>query len=106
MQADGKKAEAVEREATALIQKVLDACPVPTRMSTIEGDTLYRNPASKELYGDRARIGDYYVDPDDRQTLVSVLLEKGCIDDFRVRAPRTFLPVQHPSTPARGRPFD
>lgn len=85
MQADGKKAEAVEREATALIQKVLDACPVPTRMSTIEGDTLYRNPASKELYGDRARIGDYYVDPDDRQTLVSVLLEKGCIDDFRVR---------------------
>lgn len=85
MQADGKKAEAVEREATALIQKVLDACPVPTRMSTIEGDTLYRNPASKELYGDRARIGDYYVNPDDRKTLVGELLDKGCIDDFRVR---------------------
>ena len=85
MQADGKKAEAVEREATALMQKVLDACPVPTRMSTIEGDTLYRNPASKELYGDRARIGDYYVNPNDRKTLVGVLQDKGCIDDFRVR---------------------
>lgn len=85
MQADGKKAEAVEREATVLMQRVLDACPVPTRMSTIAGETLYRNPASKELYGDRSHIGDYYVDPDDRQTLVSVLLEKGCIDDFRVR---------------------
>ena len=28
--------------------------PVPTRMSTIDGQTLYRNPASRELYGDRA----------------------------------------------------
>ncbi|PWK65845.1 ATP-binding protein [Aminobacter sp. AP02] len=85
MQADGKKAEAVEREATALMQKVLDACPVPTRMSTIEGETLYRNPASRELYGDRAYIDDYYVNPDDRKMLVKVLLDKGCIDDFRVR---------------------
>ncbi|AWC23367.1 Sensor protein ZraS [Aminobacter sp. MSH1] len=80
-----KKAEAIEREATALMQMVLDACPVPTRMSTIEGETLYRNPASRELYGDRAHIGSYYVNPDDRKTLVGVLMDKGCIDDFRVR---------------------
>ena len=32
-----KKAEAAEREATALLQQVLDACPSPTRMSTIDG---------------------------------------------------------------------
>ena len=32
-----KKAEAAEREATALLQKVLDACPTPTRMSSIDG---------------------------------------------------------------------
>ena len=56
-----KKAEAAEREATALLQKVLDACPTPTRMSTIDGETLYRNPASRELYGDRPQLVDYYV---------------------------------------------
>jgi PAS domain S-box-containing protein len=80
-----KKAEAVEREATALMQKVLDACPSPTRMSTIEGETLYRNPASRRLYGDRPQITDYYVDPDDSRALVKVLAESGSIDDFRVR---------------------
>ena len=80
-----KKAEAVEREATALMQKVLDACPSPTRMSTIEGETLYRNPASRRLYGDRPQITDYYVDPDDSRALVQVLVENGSIDDFRVR---------------------
>jgi PAS domain S-box-containing protein len=80
-----KKAEAAEREATALLQKVLDACPSPTRMSSIEGETIYRNPASRELYGDRSQLIDYYVDPDDRKTLIEVLLDKGHIDDFRVR---------------------
>ena len=80
-----KKAEAVAGEAMALMQKVLDACPSPTRMSTIDGETLYRNPASLELYGDRAEIGDYYVDPEERHTLVDVLLEQGWINDFRVR---------------------
>lgn len=82
---ESKKAEAAERKATALMQKVLDACPSPTRMSTIEGETLYRNPASRKLYGDRPRLTDYYVDPGDRETLVRVLQEKGAIDDFRVR---------------------
>ena len=80
-----KKGEVAEREATALLQRVLDACPVPTRMSTIEGKTLYRNPASKELYGDRVDVGDFYVDKDDRNALVDALLERGRIDDFRVR---------------------
>jgi PAS domain S-box-containing protein len=80
-----KKVEEAERKATALMQKVLDACPSPTRMSTMEGETLYRNPASKRLYGDRPRLTDYYVDQGDRETLVRVLQEKGAIDDFRVR---------------------
>jgi PAS domain S-box-containing protein len=80
-----KKAEAAEREATALMQKVLDACPSPTRMSTIDGETLYRNPASCKLYGDRARIADYYVQPDDSEALVDALTRTGSIDDFRVQ---------------------
>jgi PAS domain S-box-containing protein len=80
-----KKAEAVEREATALMQKVLDACPSPTRMSTIDGETLYRNPASRRLYGDRPQITDYYVDADDSRALVHGLTRSGSIDDFRVR---------------------
>ena len=80
-----KKAEASEREATAMLQKVLDACPTPTRMSTLEGDNLYRNPASKALYGDRAHIIDHYTDPNDRKIFLETLQAKGRIDDFRVR---------------------
>ena len=80
-----KEAEAAERKATALLQEVLDACPTPTRMSSIEGETLYRNPASKALYGDRPTIADHYVDQADRETLVEALQRKGRIDDFRVR---------------------
>ena len=80
-----KVAEAAEREATALLQKVLDACPTPTRMSSMDGETLYRNPASHELYGDRARIADHYVDPADRKAFVDALQQKGRIDDYRVR---------------------
>ena len=55
-----KRAEAAERDATALLQKVLDACPVPTRMSSIDGKTIYRNPASEALYGDRTDVADFY----------------------------------------------
>ena len=82
---ESKKAEAAEREATALMRQVLDACPAPTRMTTIEGETLYRNPASWRLYGDRPKITDYYVHPNDSRTLMGSLLEKGHIDDFRVQ---------------------
>ncbi|WP_157020318.1 PAS-domain containing protein [Mesorhizobium xinjiangense] len=80
-----KKAEAAEREATALMRQVLDACPMPLRMSTVEGKTLYRNPASNKLYGDRSRLTDYYVGPQDRETLIGILLDRGSIDDFRTR---------------------
>ena len=72
-------------EANALLQQVLDACPSPTRMSTIEGETLYRNPASHELYGDRPRIIDYFVNPGDRDELIATLRDKGQLDEFRVR---------------------
>ena len=68
-----KNADAMERDATALLQKVLDACPSPTRMSTLDGDTLYRNPASWQLYGDRPQISDYFVSPYDRDRLIQTL---------------------------------
>ncbi|WP_353646814.1 PAS-domain containing protein [Mesorhizobium sp. WSM2239] len=80
-----KKAEAVERDATALLQRVLDACPSPIHMTTIEGETLYRNPATKDLYGDRPQITDHYVDPEYSRILVQTLMERGRIDDFRVQ---------------------
>jgi PAS domain S-box-containing protein len=80
-----KKAEAAEREATVLLQKVLDACPAPTQMSSTDGQTLYRNPACRELYGDRRQLMDHYVDPNDRNTLIDALLDRGRIDDFRLR---------------------
>ncbi|SJM29791.1 putative Histidine kinase [Mesorhizobium delmotii] len=80
-----KKAEAAERDATALLQKVLDACPSPIHMTTIEGETLYRNPATRDLYADRPRITDHYVDPDYSAILERTLIAKGRIDDFRVQ---------------------
>ncbi len=80
-----KHADAIERDATALLQKVLDACPSPTRMSTIDGQTLYRNPASWQLYGDRPRITDYFVNPVDREGLIRTLQEKGRLDEFRIQ---------------------
>ncbi|WP_292608513.1 PAS domain-containing protein, partial [Mesorhizobium sp.] len=80
-----KKAEAFERDATTLLQKVLDACPSPIRMTTFEGQTLYRNPATRDLYADRPRITDHYVDPDKSAILERTLIEKGRIDDFRVQ---------------------
>ena len=80
-----KKADAIERDATALLQRVLDACPSPTRMSTLDGDTLYRNPASRELYGDRPQIANYFVNPDDRERLIKTLRMKGHLDDFRIQ---------------------
>ncbi|RUM95305.1 PAS domain S-box protein [Pseudaminobacter arsenicus] len=80
-----KKAEAIERDATALLQKVLDACPSPTHMSTLDGETLYRNPASRELYGERPQITDYYLNPRDSQTLIRMLIDAGRVDDFRVQ---------------------
>jgi signal transduction histidine kinase/ActR/RegA family two-component response regulator len=80
-----KKAEASEREATALLKQVLDACPTPTRMSTIDGENLYRNPASNALYGDRPHISEHYVDQSDRTVFIDTLMSKGRIDDFRVR---------------------
>lgn len=82
---ESKKVEAAEREATVLMRQVLDACPMPVRMSTIEGETLYCNPASKKLYGDRPRIIDYYVDPHDREALMCKLLEENSVDRFRTR---------------------
>jgi len=82
---ESKKAEAAQREATVLMKQVLDACPAPTRMTTIEGETLYRNPASHRLYGDRPKITDYYLDPKDSERLIGTLLTKGIVDDFRVQ---------------------
>ena len=80
-----KNADAMERDATALLQKVLDACPSPTRMSTLDGDTLYRNPASWQLYGDRPQISDYFVSPYDRDRLIQTLRVTGRLDDFRIQ---------------------
>ncbi len=80
-----KRAEAAEREATTLMRQILDACPMPLRMLTIEGETLYRNPASRDLYGDRAQIADYFVDPSQFETLIGLLLETGSVTDFRAR---------------------
>lgn len=80
-----KWADVAERDLTTRLQGILDACPSAMRMSTIDGETLYRNPASRDLYGDRPQLVSYYANPDDRAEFLRILLQQGRIDDFRVR---------------------
>lgn len=80
-----KKFEAAERDSNAVVHQVLDGCPSPTFMATVEGETLYRNAASIALYGARSNARDSYVRPQDRDTLVKLLLEYGKVDDYRVQ---------------------
>ena len=54
-------------------------------MSSIDGKTIYRNPASEALYGDRTNVADFYADKHDRKRMIDGLLRTGRIDDFRVR---------------------
>ncbi len=63
--------------------------------STIEGEVLNANPAmakmlgyasAEELIGAHLDLNqDIYVNPDDRQTLLSQILRKGMINDFEVQ---------------------
>lgn len=80
-----KKLEEAEKNANALVHQVLDACPSPTRMSTLDGETLYRNAASIALYSARPNGTDSFVDPRDRKRLIDKLVAGGKVDDFRVK---------------------
>ena len=73
-----KKAEAAEREATALLQKVLDACPTPTRMSSIDGqDALSQSRQPRALRRSRRRSSTTMSIRTTASTLIDTLLQEG-----------------------------
>ena len=95
-----KKAEAAEREATALLQKVLDACPV----ADPHVDDRRRNALSQSgQQGSSTAIApqlvDYYVDPDDRDRLHRALAARTAASTISACGSTT------PTTASSGVPF-
>ena len=81
-----KNAEAAQREADALVSRVLEASPVNLQMTRArDGRLLYRSPATKALFGEVKTAIDYYVDPKSREPYIKELLETGAVDDFETQ---------------------
>ena len=73
-----------QMKAQALIQQVLEACPVPLQMTKAEtGETLFRSPETLALFGDNPHAKSYYVDPDDRKAYLQELRDKGFVRNRR-----------------------
>ena len=90
-----KEMELALRESEELVRRVLEACPVPLRMTRAEdGKILYDNPATKALYGGppagggESAIG-YFADPVDRPPWLRALRERGAVDDHEVQLKRS-----------------
>jgi PAS domain S-box-containing protein len=78
-----KRAELAEREADALLRRVLEACPVNIQMTRVDdGKLLYRSPAAAALHGEVGSAKDYYFNPEDRRLYVERLRRDGFVDDY------------------------
>ncbi|MGI9462501.1 MAG: PAS-domain containing protein, partial [Aestuariivirgaceae bacterium] len=78
-----KQVEAAQREADEIVRQVLDTCPVPIQMSTIEdGSILYRNPAHFDLMGHKKRATDNFAEPERRQPYIEALLRDGKLERY------------------------
>lgn len=90
-----RRAERAVRESAELLQKVLEACPVPVKMTRLsDGQIIYQSPASRDLYGGGADAGaayarDAFVDPADCERLTERLIRDGGVDGFEVELRRT-----------------
>ncbi|MEM8686047.1 MAG: PAS-domain containing protein [Pseudomonadota bacterium] len=80
-----KLMEEAQRQSDAVVRQVLDACPIPIQMSTVEtAELLYRSPAHYALFGEVEDGRDYYINPDDRLEYIKRLNTVGVVDDFEV----------------------
>ncbi len=80
-----KLMEEAQRQSDAVVRQVLDGCPVPIQMATLEsGKILYRSPAHFRLFGDIEEIREYYVRPEDRDRYVQTLRDQNLIDDMEI----------------------
>ncbi len=84
-----KQMEAAQREADALVQQVLEACPVMIMMNELEnGEVIYRSPATKALFGEVDSVCSFYADISDRGRYLAQLRKHGYVDDFEYLARR------------------
>lgn len=80
-----KLMEEAQRQSDAVVRQVLDGCPVPIQMATLEGGKiLYRSPAHYRLFGDIEDVREYYVRPEDRAAYVQTLREQRRIDGMEI----------------------
>ena len=78
-----RQMEAAEREADALVQQVLEACPVMIMMNEFEsGEVIYRSPATTALLGEPESVRLFYADINDRSRYLKQLKKHGYVDDF------------------------
>lgn len=78
-------------EANELVRHVLEACPIPVRMTRlVNGEILYESPFSKMAYGGVPEqapriVLDHYVDPSDRKGYIKQLKRHGQVENYVVQ---------------------
>lgn len=84
-----RRFEESEREAEALLGKVLEACPANLVMSRVgDGRILYRSPAATQLLGQIRNFHEHFTSRGERADFVTALLPDGSVDDMLVGARR------------------
>ncbi|MDC1198934.1 PAS-domain containing protein, partial [bacterium] len=84
-----KRAEQAQRDADALMRRVLEACPVSLVMSRADdGEILYRSGRVIEMFGEFANVQDYWPDTDGRRKFISTLQAQGRVDDLETTLQR------------------
>ena len=79
-----------EREADALLRKVMEACPAALVMSRItDGQIVYRSPAARDLLGPGQNAANHFISHTDRADFVTALLPEGRIDELTIELQRT-----------------
>ena len=90
-----KRMEQALRESEALIRQILEACPVPVLMWSLEADkVIYENPASQALFdwdATRLEVGDrlkVYTDLADRERYLARLRDKRFVNGMEMQFQR------------------
>lgn len=87
---ENKKAEKAQKQASELVQKVVEACPANFLMSRMEtGEVLFRSAASKELFGEKPSARGHWKNTDDRERYLTTLIKDGRVDDMFVEGLRS-----------------
>jgi PAS domain S-box-containing protein len=77
-----RKNETASHAREALIQSVMDACPIPIIMSTFDGRILYQNPASLAVFGSAETACNDLLDRDTGEALLQDLHAHGAVDNL------------------------